>query len=461
MSDMFDAVVIGAGSAGLAFAKGASRHGVRVAMVEEAELGGTCVNRGCVPKKMLWHVAHVHRANHAFARSGELEQAPDVSFRRAHEAIGEHVESIRESYLDTIDERDIELVRGSARLEEDGKGVVVRVGDRTLRGGAIVIACGTKPTMPDIPGIALCDTSNEAFAWNRAPDRLLIAGGGYIGIEFATVMAAFGSQVTIVETGDEILDGFDPDAVKLARTHLERDGVRIVTGAKLAGVERQEGVNGSGGTLRATVEGAEPITCDKVLVAIGRTPRTEELGPIAAALETADSGPLKVSETFETSREGIYAIGDAADRMPLTPVARRDGSWLADHLFGGQDPGKPLDLDLVTTSTFCDPPIAQVGVTHANGGADNLYVDSDIGAPLKDGLLKEEERDNGSGSGSKTLYKLLMDGKGGPVRGAVLVSRTAPDEIGWAAAAIAAGLDLSTLRRPAPVHPTFAEELLG
>ena len=477
MTETYDAIVIGGGSAGLAFAKRASRHGVRIAMVERDALGGTCVNRGCVPKKMLWHVAHVHRTAAAFAANGELDTAPEPAFARAHDVINEHIETIRESYRDTLDERDVELVRGSAQLIDQDGDVIVRVGEngtgRTLHAPTIVIACGTKPTRPDLPGIDLADTSDDAFGWDRAPESLVIVGGGYIGVEFATVMSAFGSRVTLIESGEDILDGFDPDAVRLARRHLERDGVRIITNAQLDGIER------SGNGLRASFEGAEPIDAERVLVAIGRSPRTKELGPIATALETADNGTLKVSETFETSRPGLYAVGDAADRMPLTPVARRDGAWLADHLFGERDAGPRLDLDLVATSAFCDPPVAQVGTTGADQGADDLYVDSDVGAPLKDGLLSEEERDwrdERIGSGerggrngteglatgrSHTLYKLLTRGKGGPLRGAVLVSRTAPDEIAWAAAAIEGGLDLPTLRRPAPVHPTFAEEFMG
>ena len=458
MTQTYDAVVIGGGSAGLAFSKRAASHGVRIAMVEKAELGGTCVNRGCVPKKMLWHIAHVHRTAAAFGRTGELDAVPHPRLDRAHEVIGHHIEGIRENYLGTIEERGIDLVRGEARITEHGDEVTVEVDDRVLRARAIVIACGTEPARPDIPGIDLTDTSDDAFAWTEAPERLLIIGGGYIGVEFATVMAAFGSDVTIVETGDDILDGFDPDAVALARRHLERDKVTIITNAELESVERSDN------DLVARFEGAEPVRCDKVLVATGRKPRAASLGPVVANLETAENGTLAVDEAFQTSRPGIYAVGDAADRMPLTPVARRDGDWLADHLFGNGETGPRLDLDLVATSTFCDPPIAQVGKTHASDDVASLHVDRDEGAPLEDGLLEEEDgpRDDDISRGaSRTLYKLLTDGKGGALRGAVLVSRTAPDEIAWAAAAIEAKLDLRTLRRPAPVHPTFAEEFMG
>ena len=458
MSDMFDAIVIGGGSAGLAFSKRAASHGVRVALIEKAEVGGTCVNRGCVPKKMLWHVAHVHRSAAAFARNGELDSAPQPKLKQAHGVIDEHLQTIRESYLDTIDERGIELVRGEARVEEDANGAFVSVNDRTLRAPAIVLACGMQPTRPDLPGMELADTSDDAFEWTDAPKRLVIIGGGYIGVEFATVMTAFGSQVTVVETSDDVLSGFDPDAVRLAREHLARDGVQVLTNTKMEAVERGED------GLVVRFDEADPIACDKVLVAIGRSPVAAKLGPLVEGLDYADNGALKIDETFQTSRPGIYAVGDAADRMPLTPVARRDGDWLADELFGEGDPGPRLDLDLVATSAFCDPPLAQVGRTEADGEADALHIDRDVGAPLKDGLLTEEERDwrkSGPSNASHTLYKLLTDGEGGPLRGAVLVSRTAPDEIAWAAAAIEAKLDLKTLRRPAPVHPTFAEEFMG
>ena len=439
MSDL-DAVVIGSGSGGSAFAKRAASLGAKVALVEMAEMGGVCVNRGCVPKKMMWHSAHERREARGLAAAGYIDSPSAIDFALLQRRVDEHVRSIRDSYADRMAELGIEVVRGRAELIEGG----VRVDGREIAARHTVIACGGEPTTLDIPGWELCDTSDTVFGWTERPERLLIVGGGYIGVEFATVFSGFDTMVTIADEGEHLLEGFDPSAIELVEKHLADCDVRHMPNAELERVERE------GDALVATL-GRERVTCDRVIVAIGRTPRIAGLGELAEGLKRADNGSLEVSETFETSRSGVYAVGDAANRLPLTPIARRDGEWLASHLFGGK-PGERLDLSLVATATYSDPPVAQVGTTDADDH--DLHVECGSLDPLRNGLF-------GRGARATYLHKVLSEGEGGALRGVVLVSRTAPDEISWAATLMAAGGRAEALERPGSVHPTFAEELIG
>ena len=436
-----DAVVIGSGSGGSAFAKRAATLGARIVLVEKDDLGGVCVNRGCVPKKLMWHSAHERREARGLAAAGYIEEPSTIDFRLLHDRVRDHVGSIRRSYEASMDELGVEVVRGRAELMDGG----VRVGDREIAATRTIIACGGEPTALDIPGWELCDTSDTVFGWTERPGRLLIVGGGYIGVEFATVFSGYDSDVTIADEGEHLLDGFDPSAVALVEKHLADNGVRHLPNVELSKVER------GGDALLATI-GGERIACDRVLVAIGRTPSIDGLGGFAGALERARNGSLEVSETFETSRAGVFAVGDAANRLPLTPVARRDGQWLADHLFGGEA-GERLDLSLVATATYSDPPVAQVGTTDADDH--DLHVEEGSLDPLRNGLFADRR------AKATYLHKVLSEGEGGPLRGVVLVSRTSPDEISWAATLLASGARAEALARPGSVHPTFAEELIG
>ena len=454
----FDAIVIGGGSGGLAFAKRAASEGARVAIIEKDALGGTCVNRGCVPKKLLWHVAHARREEDALVESGHLVSPPLLDFAHVRDRVRAHIETIRESFVGALDEAGAVLFRGRAELgERKGGEWTVRCGPRVLRTGRVVLATGSYPVPPedDLPGRELIELSDDVFDWREVPERLLIAGGGYIGVEFATIFSGLGTEVTVIDAGDEILEGFDRDAITHVRRHLERDGVTLRTGVTLGGVE--EGEEG----LVATLDDGSTVTCDHILYAIGREPRLERLGEVVEELERADSGALAVSDDFETSRRGIYAVGDAADRMPLTPVAKRDGQWLADRMFGAGEMTK-LDLDLVATVAFTDPPVAQIGAVEAGDGtADGLAVAADTVSPLLNGLMQQSNRPAGEGDHETDFHKLLTDGEGGPLRGIVLVADGAADQIGWAATLIAGGVPVSALSRPAAVHPSFSEEMIG
>ena len=454
----FDAIVVGGGSAGLAFAKRAARAGARVAIIEMDALGGTCVNRGCVPKKLLWHVAHARREEDALAESGHLVSPPLLDFAHVRDRVHAHIETIRESYVGALEQAGAVLFRGRATLEDrDEAGhLSVRCGARLLRSPRVVLATGSRPIQPadDLPGAEHVEVSNDVFDWTDVPERILIAGGGYIGVEFATIFAGLGSSVTVIDAGDQILEGFDRDAVTHVRHHLERDEVSLRTGVTLARVERDE--DGLVGVL----DDGGRVPCDRIVYAIGREPRLDGLGAVVDGLARTEGGLLDVSDAMETSEPGIYAIGDVIDRMPLTPVAKRDGEWLADQFFGAGTLGK-LELGLVATVAFTDPPLAQIGAVEAgDDGANGLAVAASTVSPLLNGLMRPT---NGpAGEGHETdFHKLLTEGEDGPLRGVVLVSEGAAEQIGWAATLIAGGVPASALGRPAAVHPSFSEEMIG
>ena len=450
-STRFDAVVLGGGSAGLAFAKRAAGNGARIALVEMDELGGTCVNRGCVPKKLLWHVAHTRRKEDMLVDSGHMLSMPRMDLGHVQDRIATHIEGIRDTYREALDEAGVALVRGRAWVADRGTVEVERDdGPQRIACERIVIATGSEPMRADVPGGELAEVSNDVFSWREVPERILIVGGGYIGIEFATIFSGFGSAVTLVDEGEEILEEFDSEAIGFVRERLNTGGVEFVMRTKLARIDRSQEDGGADGLL-ATLENGRTVPCDRILVAMGRDPRLAGLGEIVDGLERARNGSLDVSDSFETSEPGLYAIGDAADRMPLTPVAKRDGEWLADRLFG-DDPGARLDLGLVATVTYADPPIAQVG--RVGDKAEGLAVERGEVSPLESGLS--------DGRLSETFFfKLLTEGEDGPLRGACLVSRTAANEISWAAAAVAAGLPKRSFSVPAAIHPSFTEEFIG
>ena len=442
----FDAVVIGGGSAGLSFAKRAAKNGASVALIEMDELGGTCVNRGCVPKKLLWQVAHLHRRDDALVEEGHLSNVPRLDLGRVQDTIADHLEGIRSTYKDELDDHGIRVVRSRATLIDAR---TVRCGDETIHTHRIVLATGSEPARLDVPGAELTEVSNDVFEWREPPEKLLILGGGYIGIEFATIFSGLGTQVVLADAGEEPLDGFDPESVAHVREHLEHEGVRFVMETELQSVERRAN------RLGATLSNGDTIECDRVLVAVGRTPRLEGLGDVADGLRRTDSGLLDVSDTFETSEEGIFAVGDTVERMALTPVAKRDGAWLADHLFG--TPGEKLDLGLVASVTYADPPVAQIGRIGAKEPEDGLHVSRGTVSPLKNGLARNtHERHQ-----HKNFFKLLSEGEDGPIRGVSLVSNGAEDEISWAAVLVSSGVTMAALARPAAVHPSFAEEMIG
>ncbi|RVT87150.1 NAD(P)/FAD-dependent oxidoreductase [Rhodobacteraceae bacterium CCMM004] len=429
MGERYDTVVIGGGSGGLAYAKAAARNGATVALIERDALGGTCVNRGCVPKKLLWKTAHhVQEARRAGADAR-------VDFAALQDRIGDKIAGIRDGFVDDLAEAGVDLIRGTAAVSGPDD---VEVDGRTLAAGRLVLANGARPAEAGMAGEALTDTSQDVLSWRSVPESIVILGGGYIGCEFAAIFAALGARVTVVDPSDRLLTQFDADAVAVATAALERQGIVVILG------RTPEAVSETGAERAVRLDDGRTLTAARVVQAVGRTPNVDALGPISARLETADSGALAIGDRFDTSLDRVHAIGDAADRLPLTPVATRDGETLAAMLFG--DGGEAVDLGLVASAAFTLPPMAQVG------SFDGDTVDTSTGAPLEAGVLGGEEMRE-----ETQFHKLCR--RDGRLAGVALVGEAAPELIAPFAALVGAGVrDLSNATG---VHPSFAEEMLG
>ncbi|MEO0745195.1 MAG: NAD(P)/FAD-dependent oxidoreductase [Pseudomonadota bacterium] len=430
----FQSIVIGGGSGGLSFARTAAKLGAKVLLIERGDLGGTCVNRGCVPKKILWSGGQLHRNMDRALRAG-LSAPQAVRFAALAARRDEHIARIRDGYSDTLASEGVSVLRGQARVD----GTSVTVDDTMYAADQVVIATGARPTALDIDGAEHLSDSDDVLSWTSLPARITIVGGGYVGCEFAAILAALGSDVTLVHDGDRILDAFPAALAEQVLRNLRQGGVTLHLGPGLAAVTRSDTA------LDATLSDGQRIRADAVVAAVGRTPNTDTLGPLSDALACADTGAVRVDARLATNVPGIHAVGDVADRMPLTPVATADGRQLAHMLHGAG--GALIDLDDVTTAAFVYPPAAFVG--HADDG-----VRHDTNRPLSDSALGPVDGPN------PQLYRLGFDDTG-RLTGAQIVADHAEDLITLLAALRASGATASDLARIAPIHPSFAEEFTG
>ncbi|ROU02888.1 dihydrolipoyl dehydrogenase family protein [Histidinibacterium lentulum] len=427
MEQSFDAIVVGGGSAGLSFARTAADLGASVALIEPGPIGGTCVNRGCVPKKLLWDAAWRH------VRRGLLPGAspPPPDFGPLQAAIGTKLRAIHASYEEDLARRGVLRLSAAATVHRDGS---VEVSGERLRSDRVILACGARPTALDIPGAELALTSDDLLCWTTLPSSAVFLGAGYIGCELAGILAALGVEVSLVDPSDRILDGFDPDLAGAALDILRERGLTVHLGATPARITDENGAR------RVHFDDGGSIAAECIVNATGRSPNVDRLGPISSKLETAKSGAVVVDETFRTALPGVHAIGDAADRLPLTPVATRDGETLAQQLFAA-DPPAPIDLAFVATAAFVMPPVAQVGDPdrgRAAGGQD-----------LAQTALAPEQHWS-----TRTLKKIAPGGT--DICGVALMSDAAAEMIAPFAALVAGGRVAAT-----GVHPTFGEDLIS
>lgn len=428
-----DLVVLGGGSGGLAAAKRAAEHGADVVLVEPNELGGTCVNRGCVPKKLLWQVARHMTERSGLAKAARAAESR-VDFAALADQISDHISTIHKSFEDQLSARNIDLRRAYGRLSRDG---TVTIGDDQFNAGKVLLATGAKPDLPDMQGADLMCTSDDVFGWTDLPRRLAILGGGYIGAEFASIFTALGVDVTLIQSAERLLPGFDAAAVAKVTDMLKARGVTIIYDTKPEAVERQ------GDDLALSLPDGSGIKADRIICAIGRSPNVATLGLSPEFFERAQTGALSVGEEFQTSLPGIYAIGDIADRLPLTPVATRDGETFADRAYG--QGGTPIDLSLVSTAAFTIPAIAQVGeLSQETEGHSTEALKNPVLAPAlnPDSYRRLEWTD-------KTLC------------GAVFVADHAPELIAPFAALLAGQTQTEALADATAVHPSFGEEFIG
>ncbi|HET7316343.1 MAG TPA: glutathione-disulfide reductase [Sphingomicrobium sp.] len=440
----FDLFVIGAGSGGVRASRVAAAHGAKVAVAEEYRVGGTCVIRGCVPKKLLVYGAHFAEDLDDAAMFGW--DIPEKRFDWAvlrDNVLGE-VTRIEGAYTDTLTNHQVGIFHERAVLA--GANSVRLASGREISADKILIATGARPLMPEIPGIEHAISSNETFHLERIPERIVIVGGGYIANEFAGIFNELGSSVTLVNRSDVLLRGYDQQVVDRLIQISVRKGIDFKFNSTIERIEKLKS-----GRLKMTMSGCDDIEADQLLMAVGRQPNTEALGCEEAGVELGDHGAVKVDDDNRTSVDSIFAVGDVTNRVQLTPVAIREGQAFADSFFGGE--ATRVDYDAIPSAVFSHPPIAAVGLTESQAreklGAIKTFT-SDFRA-MKNVLAGRDER---------SLYKLVVDDSSDRIVGVHMIGPDAPEILQAAAIAVKAKLKKSDFDATVALHPTMAEELV-
>ncbi|HEY3669137.1 MAG TPA: glutathione-disulfide reductase [Polyangiaceae bacterium] len=444
--DRFDFLVIGGGSGGLAAARRAASYGARVALVEVAALGGTCVNVGCVPKKVMWNAAQVADALHAAADYGfdvEIRGHDFAALRTRREA---YIARMREVYAHNLRKDAVQLFTGHARFSGPRE---VTVGDVVLSAQHVLIATGSAASIPELPGAELGQISDGFFALEALPKRVLLVGAGYIAVELAGVLRGLGSEVTLAMRHDRPLRGFDVMLGDALRHALEESGVHVFHEVNVASVATD-----AHGARVATLEDGRALPpVDLLLWTIGRHANVENLGLDAASVRRDASGHVVVDDWQNTTAPGIYAIGDVTGRATLTPVAIAAGRRLSDRLFGGRPEAK-LDYEDIPSVVFSHPPIGTVGLSEADArerhGADvKVYQTRFTNMFFAVGEHKEQ-----------THMKLVTVGKEERVVGVHVIGRGADEMIQGFAVAVKLRATKADFDRTVAIHPTAAEELV-
>ncbi len=442
MSFDYDLFVIGAGSGGVRAARMAGQFGAKVAVAEERYLGGTCVNVGCIPKKLLVYAAHFHEEFRNAAGFGWTLGSREVDWNQLISNKDKEIDRLNGVYERLLKGSNVEIVNGTARLLDPN---TVQVGDRTFRARYILVATGSWPSRPDIPGIELSITSNEAFYLETLPRRVVIVGGGYIGVEFAGIFHGLGAEVHLLHRGDQILRGFDGDIRRRLAEEMVKRGIDIRLQTGLSGIEMVED------GLRATLVDGACLDADQVLYATGRRPKTAGIGLEDCGVTLDVDGAVVVDDYSRSSVANIYAVGDCTNRLNLTPMAIAEGQAVAESLFH-DNPTKP-DHTNVPTAVFSQPNIGTLGLTEeearAQFGAVDVYL-SEF-RPLKHTL---------TGADEKTLMKLLVDPTSDRVLGCHMVGPEAGEIIQGFAVALKCGATKRQFDSTVGIHPTAAEEFV-
>lgn len=446
----FDLLVIGAGSGGVRASRIAAGHGARVAVAEEFRVGGTCVIRGCVPKKLLVYGAHFAEDLEDARRFGWHIEAKSFDWPTLRDNVAAEVDRLNGLYQNTLDNNQVTTLLGHARIIDAHTVEVAKDGaSQRYTAGKLLIASGARPYVPDIPGAEHGITSNEVFHLPTLPRRMVIAGAGYIATEFAGVFHELGSDVTLINRSETILRGWEPAlADRLLQISLAK-GLNFKLNCLLERVEKTE----TGLVLHFT--DGKTMETDVVLWALGRVPNVENLGldAVGVALTGANGvgGAIAVDDENRTNVPSIFAVGDVTDRVQLTPVAIREGHSFADTQFGN----KPwrVDYNAIPSAVFSNPPLGSVGMTEAQArnafGQVKIFT-SDF-RPMKNVL---------AGRNVRALYKLVVDAATDRVVGAHMIGPDAPEILQAVAIAVKAGLTKAQFDETMALHPTMSEELV-
>ncbi len=438
----YDLFVIGAGSGGVRASRIAAGFGARVAVAEEFRVGGTCVIRGCVPKKLLVYASHF---------SEDFEMAKGFGWRVGETSFDwktliarkdAEIDRLNGLYIKTLEGAGVEILNGRATVTGPNS---VEIDGKEITAKTILVAVGGWPQMPDVPGIEYAISSNEALHLGEQPKRIVIVGGGYIAVEFAGIFRGMGSEVIQLYRSEQILRGFDDDLRDRLATEMRGKGIDLRTNTNVTKIEKS-----STGVVLTLTDGST-LEADAVMYATGRTPKTEGLGLEVAGVELAKGGAVKVDAYGKTNVDSIYAVGDVTDRVQLTPVAIKEGHAFALTVFGNA-PTSP-EHDAVPSAVFSQPPIGTVGLseTEAKAKYDAVEVYTSDFRPMKHTL---------GGSDERAFTKLIVDKTTDKVIGAHMIGADAAEIIQGIGIAVKAGLTKAQFDTTVAVHPSSAEEFV-
>ncbi len=442
----FDLFVIGGGSGGVRAARMAAQRGTRVALAEVAEMGGTCVNLGCIPKKLYSYAAHFAESfeeSHGFGWVGE---APTLDWEALKSNRAREISRLNGIYVQLLQSSGVHIIEGWAALVDAH---TVDVGGKRYSAKNILLATGGKPSVPDLPGREHVITSNEIFDLSPFPQRLLVVGGGYIACEFASIFNGLGAQVTQLYRGAQVLRGFDDEVRSFISSEMVKTGVTLHLNTDVVAIEP------AGDCLQVRLHDGSILSVDAVLYATGRVPLTDGLGLEAAGVTQDKVGAIQVNERYQTSVPSIYALGDVTARVQLTPVALGEAMVVVDQLFGPAAGKKPrsMSYEFIPTAVFTHPNIGTVGYSQAEAsekfGKISIYR-SDFKA-LKHTL---------SGSTERTLMKLVVEDATDRVVGLHMVGPDAGEIVQGFAVAMKAGATKAIFDSTIGIHPTVAEEFV-
>lgn len=449
----FDLLVIGGGSGGVRAARMAAQRGARVALVESGPMGGTCVNVGCIPKKLYSYAAHYADDFVGSAGFGwRVAQPPTLDWATLKANRAKEISRLNAAYEGLMSGAQVQVLWGRASLADAHTVVVKAEGGSAHRHTAkyILVATGGRPFVPPVPGGELAVTSDDMFDLPDFPRRLVVVGGGYIGCEMASIFHGLGAQVTLVYRGEQVLRGFDDEVREFVADEMRKAGIDLRLNTDVASIELA-----AGALRRLTLTDGSTLEADVVLYATGRKANVEGLGLDTVGIRQTKGGEIEVDEHFASSVPSVYAVGDVVGRKALTPVALAEGMALVDHLFGPA-PGKPartMDYDNIPTAVFTHPPIGTVGLSEEQArqrhGAIRVYR-TDF-KPLKHTL---------SGSTERTLVKLVVDDASDRVVGLHMVGGDAGEIVQGFAVAMKCGATKAQFDATIGVHPTSAEEFV-
>ncbi|HIK29447.1 MAG: glutathione-disulfide reductase [Oscillatoriaceae bacterium SKW80] len=444
MSYDYDLFVIGAGSGGVSASRRAASYGAKVAIAENDLVGGTCVIRGCVPKKLMVYASSFSHLYQDALGYGWGKVEPSFEWQKMIEAVNKEVRRLSQVYIDMLEKSGVELIHGKAVFLDAH---TVQVGERKITADKILIAVGGEAVKLDIPGIEYSITSREMFHLKEQPKRFAVIGGGYIAVEFACIMHGLGSEVTQIIRRDLILRGFDDDIRKDVQEGMIKHGVKFLTETRVEKIEKKE----DGLELTLAGKGAGKITVDAVLCATGRQPNIKELGLENAGVEVVN-GAIAVKPDSCTSQPNIYAVGDCTNRVNLTPVAIAQGRAFADTVFGHIP--RYITHKNIPSAVFAQPEAATVGMSEAEAReklGDNVIVYRTKFRPMFHSL---------TGADEKVMIKLVVDRVTERVLGAHMVGKDAAEIIQGIAIAINMGATKKDFDNTIALHPSSAEEFV-